>query len=175
MTVASPDPGGRLHPDLMQLGLLLDTAQAHQQSAEQHLTALKAHTRDLDAIVRDEIRRTLVEELQLLTAEIDKALRALQSLARAATLRAASWSVGLATLAALLPGLALWWCTPSTAELAALRSQRDALMANILRLEAQGARAEWRRCGEAQRLCVRIEHGAPAFGEAGDFYIVKDR
>jgi hypothetical protein len=81
----------------------------------------------------------------------------------------------LAALAALIPGLVLWWSTPSGAEIASLRARRDTLSADLARLEAQGARAEWRRCGEAQRLCVRIEHGAPAYGEAGDFYIVKGR
>lgn len=175
MTGASPEAGARLQPDTLQFGLLLDTAQAHQKSAEEHLEALKLHTRDLDAIVRDEIRRTLVEELQLLTAEIDRALRALQGLGRAAAARAGLWSVGLAALATLLPGLLLWWSTPSAAQIASLRSQRDALRADIARLESQGARVEWRRCGEAQRLCVRIEHGAPAYGESGDFYVVKGR
>jgi hypothetical protein len=175
MIGASPESVSRLHTDTMQFGLLLDTAQAHQKSAEEHLQALKTHTRDLDAIVRDEIRRTLVEELQLLTAEIDKALRALKALGRAAAARAAAWSVGLAALGTLIPGLLLWWSTPSASEIASLRAQRDALHADIVRLEAQGARVEWRRCGEAQRLCVRIEHGTPAYGESGDFYIVKAR
>jgi uncharacterized protein involved in exopolysaccharide biosynthesis len=157
----------------MQFGLLLDSAHAQQKSAAEHLEALKAHTRDLDSIVRDEIRRTLVEELQQLNAEINSALRALKSMGRAASFRAASWSVGLAAAAALIPGALVWWLTPSTAELASLRSQRDMLRANVARLEAQGARVEWRRCGEAQRLCVRVERGAPAYGEAGDYFIVK--
>jgi chaperonin cofactor prefoldin len=154
---------------------LLDSAHAHQKSAEEHLEALRAHTRGLDAIVRDEIRRTLVEELQLLTAEINKALRALQSLGRVATRRTTLWSLGLAGATALIPGVLLWWVTPSTAELASLRSQREALSADLARLEAQGARVEWRRCGEAQRLCVRIERDAKPYGETGDFFIVRGR
>jgi len=173
MTAASSESGTRAPSDVMSFGLLLDTAQAHQQATEQHLEALKSHTRDLDAIVRDEIRRTLVEELQLLTAEIDKALRALQSLRLGAAVRTASWSGGVVVLTALIPGLVLWWSTPSATQIASLRAERDALNANLARLEAQGARVEWRRCGEARRLCVRIEHGAPAYGESGDFYIVK--
>jgi hypothetical protein len=44
----------------MKFGLLMESAQAHQKLAETHLEQLRAHTRDLDGVVRDEIRRTLV-------------------------------------------------------------------------------------------------------------------
>ena len=47
----------------MKFGLLMESAQAHQKLAETHLERLRAHTQDLDGVVRDEIRRTLVEEL----------------------------------------------------------------------------------------------------------------
>src|SRR5271165_574652 len=76
----------------MKFGLLMESAQAHQRLAESQLDKLRAHTQDLDGVVRDEIRRTLVEELQMLTAETTRATRALQKVRRGASLRGALWS-----------------------------------------------------------------------------------
>jgi uncharacterized protein involved in exopolysaccharide biosynthesis len=162
-----------MNEDTMKFGLLLESAQAHQRSVEQNLESLKAHTRDLDAVVRDEIRRTLIDEMQALSAETNRALGALRAMGRAASLRASLWSFACAGLAALIPGALLWWSVPTPAELSALRERRDALAASIAQLELQGGRAVWRHCGEPQRLCVRIDRSAPAYGEAGDFLIVK--
>lgn len=157
----------------MQCGLLLESAQAQQRSVEQSLELLKAHTRDLDAVVRDEIRRTLIEEMQALSAESHRATAALRAMGRAASLRASLWSLACASVSALIPGVLLWWSMPSAAELSALRERRDALAASVAHLESQGGRAVWRHCGEPQRLCVRIDRSAPAYGEGGDFLVVK--
>jgi hypothetical protein len=54
----------------MKVGLLMESAQAHQKLAEGQLERLRAHTQDLDSVVRDEIRRTLVEELRALTRKL---------------------------------------------------------------------------------------------------------
>src|ERR1700676_3462061 len=70
----------RGHPvgdDTLKVGLLMESAEAHQKLAETHLTKLLAHTQGLDEVVRDEIRRTLIEEFQALSAESDRATRAL--------------------------------------------------------------------------------------------------
>ena len=64
----------------MNVGLLLESAQTHQKLAEGQLERLREHTRDLDGVVRDEIRRTLVEELRALTAEAARATEALQKI-----------------------------------------------------------------------------------------------
>jgi len=157
----------------MQCGLLLESAQAQQRSVEQSLELLKAHTRDLDAVVRDEIRRTLIEEMQALSAESHRATAALRAMGRAASLRASLWSLACASVSALIPGVLLWWSMPSAAELSALRERRDALAASVAHLESQGGRAVWRHCGEPQRLCVRIDRSAPAYSEGGDFLVVK--
>jgi hypothetical protein len=162
-----------MNEDTMKFGLLLESAQAHQRSVEQNLESLKAHTRDLDTVVRDEIRRTLIDEMQALSVETNRAMVALRAMGRAASLRALLWSLACASLAALIPGVLLWWSLPSTAELSALRARRDALAASVAHLEQQGGRVDWRHCGEPQRLCVRIDRSAPAYGEAGDFLIVK--
>jgi len=62
---------------------------------------------------------------------------------------------------------------PTSAEIQALGAKRDELTANIARLARQGANLELRHCGTTQRLCVRVERSAPAYGAAGDFLVVK--
>ena len=60
---------GALDDATLKVGLLMESAQAHQKSPEGQLERLRVHTQDLDSVVRDEIRRTLVEELRSLTAQ----------------------------------------------------------------------------------------------------------
>ncbi|HTV95784.1 MAG TPA: hypothetical protein VME42_07260 [Steroidobacteraceae bacterium] len=157
----------------MQVGLLMESAQAHQKLAETQLERLRSHMQDLDGVVREEIRRTLVEELQELTAESRRAAQALNGMKRAAQLRALLWSAATAALSTAIPTAAAFWLLPSAARIDALTLQRDQLRASIVRLEQSGGRIDWRHCGERARLCVRVDRSAPAFGDKADFYIVK--
>lgn len=156
----------------MKFGLLMESAQAHQKLAETHLEKLRAHTRDLDGVVRDEIRRTLIEELQMLTAESRRATAALQRIRRGATVRGALWSIVMAILCTGIPIAIMRWALPSGSEIAALRARRDELAASVATLERQGGRIDWRRCGETARLCVRVDRKAPTYGEKADYYAV---
>ncbi len=157
----------------MKFGLLMESAQAHQKLAETHLEKLRAHTQDLDGVVREEIRRTLLEELQELTAESKRAAQALHGMKRAANLRGLLWSVGVAVLCTAIPSAIARWALPSAREIAALRLERDQLSASIARLVQQGGRVDWRHCGDAARLCVRVDRNAPTYGDKADYYIVK--
>lgn len=156
----------------MKFGLLMESAQAHQKMAETHLEQLRAHTQDLDGVVRDEIRRTLTEELQLLTAESNRCAQALRRIRFGADVRGALWSVAIAVLCTAIPLGILHWTLPSESELASLRTRRDELWASVAALEKQGGRIDWRHCGEGARLCVRVDRKAPAYGEKADFYVV---
>jgi hypothetical protein len=109
----------------MKLGLLMESVQAHQKLAESHMEQLRAHTRDLDAVVRDEIRRTLIEELQSLWAECKQAARALQRIRRGATVRAGLWSIVIAILCTGIPMAIMRWALPSGSEVTALRALRS--------------------------------------------------
>jgi hypothetical protein len=62
---------------------------------------------------------------------------------------------------------------PSRAEIETLSTRRDELVASIERLTRQGGGVELRHCGKALRLCVRVDRGAPSYGEGGDFLVVK--
>lgn len=157
----------------LKLGLLMESAQAHQKLAETHLDQLRAHTQDLDAVVRDEIRRTLIEELQMLTAESKRATEALQRVRRSASVRGGLWSIVITILCTGIPVATLRWGLPSESQIAALRARRDELSASVATLERRGGRIDWRRCGERGRLCVRVDRKAPTYGEKADYYIVE--
>jgi hypothetical protein len=62
---------------------------------------------------------------------------------------------------------------PSPASIAALRAQQAELSQNVARLAQRGGKAEWRSCGDAARLCVRIDRSAPVYGDNADYYVVK--
>jgi hypothetical protein len=156
----------------MRFGLLMESAQAHQKSAEAQLEKLRAHTDDLDGVVRDEIRRTLVEELQMLTVESTRATQILRRAGRGAFVRGAVWSVVMAVLCTGIPAGIMRWALPSEAQIAALRTRREALAASVAILERQGGRIDWRHCGTTARLCIRVDRGTPAYGEKADYYVV---
>ena len=157
----------------MKFGLLMESATAHQKLAETHLEKLRAHTQDLDSVVREEIRRTLIEELQMLTTESRRAAEVLRRIGRGATLRGALWSVMATLLCTGVPVALMRWTQPTASDIASLRARRDELTANVAALERRGGRIEWRRCGEAARLCVRVDRKAPAYGEKADYYVVQ--
>jgi hypothetical protein len=162
-----------MEDDTLKIGLLMEAAQAQQALAETVLETLKGHMNTLDEIVRDGIRHALVEELQVLGNESQRAAESLRRLGRAANARMALWSIGLALLCTAVPLCGQWWFVPSQGEIAALRLRRDALAANVTSLEERGGRIELRRCGGTDRLCVRVDRKAPAYGDAGDYLVVK--
>jgi len=157
----------------MKFGLLMESAQAHQKLAEAHLEKLRTHTQDLDGVVRDEIRRTLLEELQVLTAESKRAAEALKRIRRGTTLRGALWGAAMTVFCTCIPIAIMRWALPSASEVAALRARRDELAAQVATLERQGGRINWRHCGETARLCVRVDRKAPTYGEKADYFVIE--
>ena len=157
----------------LKLGLLMEAAETQQALAGAALERLREHTAGLDAIVREEIRGTLIEELSALGEDSARAAQCLRGLKRVATLRVAAWSVGITALSAAIPFGVAWWLLPTRADIAALRGTRAELAGNIARLGEQGGHIELRHCGAARRLCVRVDRGAPTYGEAADYLVVK--
>ena len=84
------------------IGLLMEIAQAHQQLAEASLTKLKEHAVGLDAVVREQIRRTLIEELRGVHLESERAVKSLRRVQKAADLRIVRWSILVAALSAVV-------------------------------------------------------------------------
>jgi uncharacterized protein YPO0396 len=163
----------RLSDEALKLGLLMEAAQAQQRLGEESLERLAAHARELEAIVRDEIRRTVAEELAAISSESERAAQSLQRLRRAANLRVLVWTVSIAAACSAVAMGEAWWTLPSQHEIAALRARRDALAAEIARLEARGGSIHLTRCGARARLCVQVDPHAPAYGARADYRIVK--
>lgn len=157
----------------MKLGLLMEAAQAQQRLGQESLERLAAHTRDLDGIVRDEVRRTVAEELGSLAGESQRVAQSLKRLRRAANLRVLLWTVAMAAVCSAVAVGEAWWVLPSRSEIAALRARRDSLAANVAGLARRGGSIDLRRCGVRSRLCVRVDRSAPAYGPGADYLIVK--
>src|SRR5205807_751066 len=157
----------------MKVGLLMEAAETQQALAAAALERLREHAAGLDGIVREEIRSTLIEELGALDEDSRRAAQSLRALKQAASLRLAAWSVGVTALSAAMPFGMGWWLLPSHAEVAALRATRAELSTHIAQLTQQGGRVELRHCGAARRLCVHVDRGAPTYGEASDYLVVK--
>lgn len=159
--------------EAMRLGLLMEAAQAQQRLGQESLERLAAHARDLDLIVRDEIRRAVVETLGNLTSESRRATESLQRMRRAVNVRTLLWTVSMAMICSGVAMGEAWWLLPSQSEIAALRARRDALAANIADLERRGGLLDVKTCGARARLCVRIDRRAPAYGSGADYRVVK--
>jgi hypothetical protein len=151
----------------------MEAAASHQNLAENMLRQLAAYTQDLEGVVRGEIRRALAEELQALGSETQSAIEGLRTIRRSITVRVGAWNLGVVMLSTLVSFGAGWLMLPSHAEIARLRERRDELSGVVAQLDHQGGRVDLRRCGESQRLCVRIDRQAPAYGAASDYYVVK--
>ncbi|HVW69136.1 MAG TPA: hypothetical protein VHB68_09180 [Steroidobacteraceae bacterium] len=156
----------------MKVGLLVEAAHAQQAMAAETMTHLEAHVREIDTIVREAVRQAVIDELQDLMQEGQRAQRALRGVSRAANLRVVLWSVGITFLCTAVPLGTFFWLIPTQAELAAMRAKREVLAASVARLEQRGGRVDLRRCG-SDRLCVRVDRKAPVYGAAGDYLIVK--
>ena len=88
-------------------------------------------------------------------------------------MRTLLWTVVIAMICSGVAMGEAWWMLPSQGEVAALRARRDALAANIARLERRGALLDVRTCGAPARLCVRVDRNAPPYGPGADYLIVK--
>jgi hypothetical protein len=157
----------------MKLGLLMEAAQAQQALAAGALERLRDHAGSLDSLVRDEIRATLIEELHALAEDSRRAAEGMRRLQQHVHLKTFVWSVAIVALSTAIPLATVYSIVPSNTDLAFLTRTRDQLRTTVDRLNEQGARAALRRCGVSQRLCVRIDRSAPAYGDGGDYLVIK--
>jgi hypothetical protein len=157
------------------IGLLMETAQGHQELAEDSLKRLQQHTQGLDDVVRDTIRRTMIAELGSLIEHSNRTIESLAGLQRRLQLRTLWSGALLSAVPALLAGLCMWWVVPSPERLLALRAQQQQLLESMQRLTASGAQLDLRQCGTPARLCVRVDRHAPGYGEHADYLIAQGR
>lgn len=162
-----------LSNEALKLGLLMEAAQVQQRLSQESLDRLAVHTRDLEGMVRDEVRRTLAEALGNVAAESRRATESLQRVRRAANLRILLWTLSIAMICSGVATGEAWWMLPSQSQIASMRARADSLAANIARLEQHGGRLDVRACGPRERLCVRVDRSAPAYGPGADYLVVK--
>ncbi len=136
----------------MKLGLLMESAQAQQGLAGQALERLREHTAGLDAVVRGEIRATLIEELQAVEAESRRAAAALQTLQHAVGRRALLTGTATAVFASAIPLAGAWWLLPARGEIEALRATRA---------RAHGQHRTAQRAGWPRRVAPLRRAAAP--------------
>ena len=146
--------------DSVKLGLLMETAQTHQKLAEAAIDKLSQHTQSLEAALKVQIERALVDALRTVHAEAQGAVEALRKMKRAANARLTLWTLGLTATSAAIALFVAWWVLPTPAEIARLRTERNKLASDIAVLNQRGARADLRRCGTG----VNFRHiGATGF------------
>jgi hypothetical protein len=158
--------------DSVKLGLLMETAERHQKLAEAAIGKLNEQAHGLEAVVRDQIRRAVVEEMTNVRAETQRAVEALKKVKRAANARVTLWTIGLTTISVSIALFVAWWVLPTRAEIIALRAERDDLASNVASLNRRGARADLRLCGTGH-LCVRVDMNAPRYGAQTDYFIIR--
>ena len=158
--------------DSVKLGLLMEAAERHQKLAQAAIANLNELTEGLAAVVRDQIRHALGEEMKTVKAETQSAVEALRRVKRAANARVTLWTLGLPAMSASVALFVAWWILPTHAEIAALRTERDELASNLAMLDQRGARADVRRCGTGH-LCVRVDMNAPRYGDQRDYFVIR--
>jgi hypothetical protein len=158
--------------DSVKLGLLMETAQTHQKLAETAIEKLNQHILSLEVVTRDQIRHALVDALNAVHVEAQRAADALQKVKQAANVGVALWTLGLTSTWAAIALFVAWCVLPTPAEIARLRAERDELKSSVAVLNQRGGRADLRRCG-AGRMCVRVDLSAPRYGESSDYLVLK--
>src|SRR5262249_45377995 len=116
--------GVTMDQDSVKLGLLLEGAERQQKLAEAAIGKLNEQVQGLEAVVRDQIRCGVSEEMKFVQAETQKAVEALKTVKRAANARVMLWTIGLTAISAGIALFVAWWVLPTRGEIAALRTER---------------------------------------------------
>jgi hypothetical protein len=149
------------------LGQVLEAVHAQQSQIHGILATLDTRSRDLDSSVGDAVQRAFLDAAGLRAAE------RLSQIHRATGMRFALWAFGVVSCCSLVPAVASWVLMPSRTQMTQARQNLDQLSAGIARLSREGGRIELRRCGEANRLCVRVDRKAPFYGENSDYAVLQ--
>jgi len=149
------------------LGRVLETVHAQQSQIHGMLATLDARSRDLDSTMGEAVQRAFMDAAGLRAAE------KLSQIHRATGMRFALWSFGIVSACSLVPTVLTWMLMPSRAQVTQARQSLDQLSAGIARLSREGGRMDLRHCGEANRLCVRVDRKAPFYGGNADYAVVR--
>lgn len=157
----------------LRVGLLCEAVEMQQRGASEALAELRSLSATIDETVRDEIRRSLVDEFKSVADELDRVLRDLRGVRRHLGLRAAIFVTATMAVGGASCAAAIRWLAPSPQRIAALRQERDSLTREVAVLDRRGGRVKLSACGPSRRLCVRIDRREPFFGAHADYAIAK--
>ena len=149
------------------VGRVLEAVRAQQSQLQGMLTTLDARSRDLESVLGEAVQRAFADAAGFRAAE------RLSQVHRATGARFALWSFGIVGVCSLVPAVLAWMLMPSRAQLIQARQSLDQLSVGIARLSREGGRIDLRRCGEANRLCARVDRKAPFYGEESDYAVLK--
>lgn len=156
-----------VEPAPVDLGGVLETVHAQQSQIHGLLATLESHSRDLHATLGEAVQRAFMDAAGLRAAE------KLSQVHRATGMRFARWSFGVVLACALVPTILSWVLMPSRTQLIQARQTLDQMAARVSQLSREGGRIDLRHCGEADRLCVRVDRKSPFYGENADYVILK--
>jgi hypothetical protein len=148
-------------------GGTLEIVHAQQSQIHGLLATLDSRWKDLDASLGEAVQRAFMDAAGLRAAE------KLSQVHRATGMRFARWSFGVVLACALVPTCLSWLLMPSRTQLLQARQTLDQLSAGVSQLSREGGRIQLRHCGEANRLCVRVDRKSPFYGENADYVILK--
>ena len=139
----------------IEVGRILETVHAQQSQIHGVLATLDSRARDLDSTLGEAVQRAFMDAAGLRAAE------KLSQVHRATGIHFARWSLAIVSVCALVPTGLSWILMPSRAQLLQARQTADQLSAQVALLTREGGRIELRQCGDAGRLCVRVDRKAP--------------
>jgi len=162
-----------MEDSLLAVGTLLDAVHAQQKSVEAAVRDFAAYLSGLDEVIRGEVRRAFTEECEAVSEASRGAAVALEAVSRAASVRVALWCIGVVAGCTAIPVAVVRAFVPTPSEIAALRVEEGRLRDSVTQLKEQGAEIVLKRCGARERLCVRVDRSAPAYGEGRDYFVAK--
>jgi hypothetical protein len=151
----------------VEIGRILETIHAQQSQIHGMLATLDSRARDLDSTLGEAVQRAFMDAAGLRAAE------KLTQVHRASGIHFARWSFAIVSACALVPTALSWMLMPSRTQLLQARQTADQLSAQVALLSREGGRIDLRHCGEASRLCVRVDRKSPFYGENADYMVLK--
>lgn len=167
----------------MKAGLLMEAAEAHQQLAAAALKRLDAATRSLDPAVREAVAQaasqavaeTARAEFAQLRGETQRTAQALQGIRGGLSWNLGVMAYGMAAVSALtvVGGVYLLGgfgqaVAAQPAPPTVLRGD-PALLADLAR---RGVRVDVVPCGDARRVCVKVDPKAGSYGPRKDLMVL---
>ena len=151
----------------LDLRRMLETVHAQQSQIHGMLATLDSRSREFDATVGEAVQRAFMDAAGL------RATEKLAQVHRATGVRFARWSLGIVSACALVPTDLSWMLMPSRAQLSQSRQTLAQLSAGVAQLSREGGRIQLRHCGQAKRLCARVDRKSPFYGDDGEYMVLK--